>query len=63
MEYLDLGDLHRYLMNRKEPLPEEQVQAITFQLLEGIDIMHDNEFAHRDLKPQVTYPPLVLVSD
>ncbi|KAF2494767.1 calcium/calmodulin-dependent protein kinase type 1B, partial [Lophium mytilinum] len=34
-----------------KPLPELEVQQITFQILEGIAFMHENGFAHRDLKP------------
>lgn len=37
----------------RPPLPEIQAQEITFQTLEGVRYMHENEFAHRDLKPGV----------
>lgn len=50
MEYLPNGDLHKYL---KSPLPEKEGQEIVFQILEGLHFMHDNGFAHRDLKPAV----------
>jgi serine/threonine protein kinase len=50
MEYLPLGDLHNYLGS---PLPEHEGQQIATQILEGLDFMHDNDFAHRDLKPAV----------
>jgi serine/threonine protein kinase len=52
MEYLEYGDLSVYLSN-SDAFPELDVQAIVFQILEGISFMHDNYFAHRDLKPQV----------
>ena len=52
MEYCELGDLETYLSSAP-PLPETQAQEITFQMLEGVRYMHDNEFAHRDLKPAV----------
>lgn len=52
MEYCEFGDLQRYLFSAPR-LPETQVQEITFQILEGIRYMHENEFAHRDLKPGV----------
>ena len=52
MEYCELGDLQGYL-SRTSPLPETQAQEITYQMLEGIRYMHENEFAHRDLKPGV----------
>lgn len=52
MEYIELGDLHGYLLDRSA-LPEIQAQDISYQILEGLQIMHENEFIHRDLKPQV----------
>jgi serine/threonine protein kinase len=52
MEYLKLGDLHDYLLDRP-PLSERQAQDISYQILEGLQMMHENEFMHRDLKPKV----------
>lgn len=51
MEYFPLGDLQNYL---SLPLLEKDVQQITSQVLEGLSFMHDNGFAHRDLKPTVS---------
>ncbi|CAH0047719.1 unnamed protein product [Clonostachys solani] len=48
MEYLPHGDLSRYLKN---PLPEAETSLIILQVLEGLEFMHKNKFAHRDLKP------------
>ncbi|KAI0890143.1 kinase-like domain-containing protein [Annulohypoxylon maeteangense] len=48
MEYLEKGDLHKYLT---KPLPELEARAITSQVLEGLKFMHENGFVHRDLKP------------
>lgn len=50
MEYLPAGDLERYIIR---PFSERETQIITLQLLEGMDFMHSNGFAHRDLKPKV----------
>lgn len=54
MEYLPHGDLQEQLADLSS-LPELDVQKISFQVLEGLAFMHDNDFAHRDLKPSVRY--------
>jgi calcium/calmodulin-dependent protein kinase I len=51
MEYLENGDLQRYLT---KPLPEPEARTITAQVLEGIKFMHENCFIHRDMKPGVS---------
>ncbi|KUM60481.1 hypothetical protein ACN42_g6647 [Penicillium freii] len=51
MEYLELGDLQDYVLAQSQPLPEFEVQRIMSQILEGLDLMHENGYAHRDLKP------------
>ncbi|KAJ5729183.1 uncharacterized protein N7483_003691 [Penicillium malachiteum] len=48
-EYFMLGDLQKYIY---EPFPEGEAQHITLQLLEGLDFMHSNGFAHCDLRPK-----------
>ncbi|KAH8693006.1 kinase-like domain-containing protein [Talaromyces proteolyticus] len=50
MEYLDLGDLHTYLY-RNPALLEHDAREVTYQILDGLNLMHENEFCHRDLKP------------
>jgi serine/threonine protein kinase len=52
MEYLPHGDLEQYL-SRTPPLLEEAAGDIIYQILEGLSYMHENRFAHRDLKPGV----------
>jgi serine/threonine protein kinase len=54
MEYFDLGDLH-HCLSEMGSLPELAAQIITSQILEGIFFMHDNDFVHSDLKPQVRF--------
>jgi serine/threonine protein kinase len=51
MEYLPYGDLEGYL---KTPLSHAEARQIAAQLLEGLGFMHNNNFAHRDLKPAVS---------
>jgi calcium/calmodulin-dependent protein kinase I len=51
MEYIQLGDLEGYLENC---LTCTEARHITQQLLEGLGFMHENNFAHRDLKPAVS---------
>ncbi|KAK0705435.1 kinase-like domain-containing protein [Lasiosphaeris hirsuta] len=48
MQYLEQGDLQKYL-NR--PFPESEAREIASQLVEGLNFMHRNKYAHRDLKP------------
>jgi serine/threonine protein kinase len=41
MEYYELGDLHTYL-DRKPPLSEREAREITYQILDGLYLMHDD---------------------
>ncbi|KAH6870970.1 kinase-like domain-containing protein [Thelonectria olida] len=51
MEYVPTGDLQTYL--REHPaLPEDNSRQIISQVLQGLEIMHREGFAHRDIKPQ-----------
>ena len=54
MEYLEEGDLTK---NIGTPLPQETVQNISKQILEGLQVMHQQGIAHRDLKPAVWFSP------
>ncbi|KAF2118034.1 kinase-like domain-containing protein [Lophiotrema nucula] len=49
MEYCPHGDLGTFLGSKA--LPEDQVQDIAVQVLQGLTLMHGEGFAHRDLKP------------
>jgi serine/threonine protein kinase len=57
MEYIPLGDLEHNVAKLSGRLPEAEGQIIAGQILEGLEIMHAEGFAHRDLKPQVQYLP------
>jgi len=52
MEYFPLGTLDRFMSHE---IKERDAKVIASQLLEGLTIMHEEGFAHRDLKPQVCY--------
>jgi serine/threonine protein kinase len=54
MEYLEHGDLLTYL-HQRPPLPEAEAKHIAYQILDGLSLMHENGFAHRDLKPNVGF--------
>lgn len=48
MEYFELGDLEKFLTSK---LTETDVKVIGKQLLEGLQVLHEDHLAHRDLKP------------
>ncbi|KAI0903111.1 kinase-like domain-containing protein [Ustulina deusta] len=50
MEYCPLGDLQRYLIKHTR-LPESDTREIISQVVKGLQFMHEEGFAHRDLKP------------
>jgi serine/threonine protein kinase len=53
LEYCSGGNLLEYLNNYKKiygkPLPEEDVQIIIRQLINGLEFMHTNKIVHRDI--------------
>src|ERR1700753_1655274 len=51
MEYFQHGTLDLYIQDK---LTETDARIIAQQLLEGLRIMHEEHFTHRDLKPQVS---------
>nr|CEG02322.1 unnamed protein product [Fusarium pseudograminearum CS3220] len=51
MEYFPTGNLHSYI-ETYEGLSEGECQQITSQVLSGIALMHEQGFAHRDVKPK-----------
>jgi serine/threonine protein kinase len=53
MEYCENLDLGTYLKEKKR-LSERDAWDIASQVLGGLTMMHENGFAHRDLKPAVS---------
>lgn len=52
MEYVSLENLKRNI-GKGQKISEIEARCITEQLLSGLEIMHAESFAHRDLKQQV----------
>ncbi|KAL4797188.1 kinase-like domain-containing protein [Aspergillus venezuelensis] len=51
MKYLGVDDFEKYLVQSPQSkLPEQEVQLIVRQIFQGLALMHQNRFAHRDLK-------------
>ncbi|KAI0439035.1 kinase-like domain-containing protein [Xylaria telfairii] len=51
MEYCPLGDLQQFLIERTR-LSENDTREIVCQVVKGLQFMHEEGFAHRDLKPR-----------
>ncbi|KAK0719030.1 kinase-like domain-containing protein [Apiosordaria backusii] len=50
MEFLPLGDLEQFKRS-SPPFSEFNTSLVVWQLIQGVRHMHENGFAHRDLKP------------
>lgn len=50
MEYIEYGDLAKYITQYKTKV---DAKVITLQILEGLVVLHERSICHRDLKPQV----------
>ncbi len=50
MEYVK-GESLKNILSEKRTLPLNQVVSIAFQLLDGLDYIHDQRLVHRNLKP------------
>ncbi len=55
MEFVSLGDLEKNVKAQAGgKIPVIEARDIAEQILSGLEIMHAESFAHRDLKPQVS---------
>lgn len=55
MEYMEYGDLSRYIKD----LRLVEAKEVTRQILEGLEVLHGQGICHRDLKPAVGLTDLV----
>ncbi|KAL1743678.1 kinase-like domain-containing protein [Schizophyllum fasciatum] len=51
MEYIDGGELFRYLVSRGR-LPEPKARALFAQLVSALEHIHSRSVCHRDIKPE-----------
>lgn len=52
MEYMD-GNLYQLMKTREhKPFDGSSVKSILFQILAGLEHIHENSFFHRDIKPE-----------
>ena len=52
MEFMD-GNLYQLMKAREhKPMDAHSVKSILFQILSGLEHIHDREFFHRDIKPE-----------
>eukprot|EP00735_Rhodelphis_limneticus_P003810 TRINITY_DN15331_c0_g1::TRINITY_DN15331_c0_g1_i1::g.22718::m.22718 TRINITY_DN15331_c0_g1::TRINITY_DN15331_c0_g1_i1::g.22718 ORF type:complete len:758 (+),score=47.65,sp/F4JBP3/ATG1B_ARATH/46.86/2e-80,Pkinase/PF00069.20/9.6e-77,Pkinase_Tyr/PF07714.12/1.2e-47,DUF3543/PF12063.3/1.9e-09,Kdo/PF06293.9/7.9e-05,APH/PF01636.18/4.4e+02,APH/PF01636.18/0.2,MIT/PF04212.13/1.3e+03,MIT/PF04212.13/0.49,Kinase-like/PF14531.1/1.8e+03,Kinase-like/PF14531.1/0.28,ABC1/PF03109.11/0.34,DUF605/PF04652.11/11 TRINITY_DN len=51
LEFCNLGDLSRYI-KKHGPLSEDKTRELLRQLSSGLEVLHNQNVIHRDLKPQ-----------
>ena len=50
MEFCPEGTLENLVSSTESGLPEELIRRFTRQLLEAVDVLHENGIVHRDIK-------------
>lgn len=59
-------NLYQMIKNRQKHYPESTVRNITYQILQGLQFMHQQGFFHRDIKPEnllCSGPELIKIAD
>ena len=51
MEYCEKGELFNYIVE-KQRLSEEEASYFYYQLINGLEYIHEHNVVHRDLKPE-----------
>ncbi|EGC40163.1 hypothetical protein DICPUDRAFT_147000 [Dictyostelium purpureum] len=51
MEYANYGNLHDYMNEKRETMPENEIWSFFIDLCHGIGYLHHSGIIHRDLKP------------
>ena len=51
-EYADLGHLQAFIKKNRGKVPAPLIDHLVFDILKGLEHIHQNKIIHRDLKPQ-----------